>query len=89
MILKPIGPFSTDNTLAAYRPPVFASTAYDLKTLVDIGLMLGRVRCCDGMWYTCFPCSLDLNPPCESEVLGIQQECKMLILIISVTDQTF
>jgi hypothetical protein len=32
-----MGPFRSEETLAAYRPPVLAST-YDLKTLVDIGL---------------------------------------------------
>ena len=37
VVLQPMGPFCNDMTLAAYRPPVLAST-YDLKTLVDIGL---------------------------------------------------
>jgi isopenicillin N synthase-like dioxygenase len=37
VVLQPIGPFVTEQSVAAYRPPVLAST-YDLKTLVDIGL---------------------------------------------------
>lgn len=37
VVLQPLGPFATEQSVAAYRPPVLAST-YDLKTLVDIGL---------------------------------------------------
>ena len=37
VVLEPMGPFRSEETLTAYRPPVLAST-YDLKTLVDIGL---------------------------------------------------
>jgi isopenicillin N synthase-like dioxygenase len=37
VVLQPIAPFRTPETIAAYRPPVLTST-YDLKTLVDIGL---------------------------------------------------
>lgn len=37
VVLAPIVPFRTPASVAAYRPPVLAST-YDLKTLVDIGL---------------------------------------------------
>lgn len=37
VVLQPMGPFRSEATLEAYRPPVLAST-YDLKTLVDIGL---------------------------------------------------